>query len=207
MFYEPFDVGEVVEVAGVSGKVDSMNIVSTTIKTFDNQVLVIPNNSVWNDVIRNKTKSHERRVDLVFGIGYESKIDEAMSILKEVVGSHDKILETPEPTIKVNELADSSVNLICRPWVKTPDYWDVHWDLMQTVKQRFDEAGISIPYPQTDVHFHWDKNLNPMNKLEADNSETDKKRSENQSSEKQKPKEPINDELDGDQNDDGDNQG
>lgn len=152
--YRPFDVGDVVNVADVSGKVESMNLVSTVLLTFDNQRMIVPNNSIWNDVITNITGLPTRRVDMVFGIAYEDDTDKAMNVLREVVESHELVLKEPEPAIKLNELADSSVNFICRPWTKTADYWTVYWDLMNAVKRRFDAEGITIPFPQRDVHVH-----------------------------------------------------
>jgi small conductance mechanosensitive channel len=129
-----------------------MNLVSTTILTFDNKRMIVHNNSVWNGVITNATGVRERRVDLQFGIGYDDDVDRALQILREIVGSHPKVLKTPEPTIRLHALADSSVTLIARPWASTADYWDVNWDITREVKRRFDEAGIGIPYPQRDVH-------------------------------------------------------
>jgi small conductance mechanosensitive channel len=153
MIYRPFDEGDFVDVGGVAGTVKTTNIVATTVTTPDNQVIVIPNKNVWGNIITNVTASDTRRVDLVFGISYDDSIPEAVHVLEEVVAAHPLVLKEPEPTIRVNELADSSVNLICRPWVKTEDYWAVYWDLTRYVKEHFDEAGISIPYPQQDVHF------------------------------------------------------
>lgn len=152
MIYRPFDVGDYVDVGGVAGTVKSTNIVATTVTTPDNQVIVIPNKNVWGNVITNVTASDTRRVDLVFGIGYDDSIPEALKILEQAVESHPLVLKDPAPTIRVNELGDSSVNLICRPWAKTGDYWTVYWDLMRHVKELFDSVGISIPYPQQDVH-------------------------------------------------------
>jgi small conductance mechanosensitive channel len=131
-----------------------MNLLSTTIKTFDNQLITIPNNNVWNGAITNITGSDTRRVDMVFGIGYSDDFGKAQEILQAILSQHPKVLETPEPTIRLHELADSSVNLICRPWTKTEDYWGVHWDVMESVKREFDKQGISIPFPQSDVHFY-----------------------------------------------------
>ena len=153
MIYRPFDEGDYVDTGGVNGTVKSVNIVATTVVTPDNKVIVIPNKNVWGNIITNVTASDTRRVDLVFGISYDDSIPQAMKILEEAVKAHPLVLKEPEPTIQVNELADSSVNLICRPWVKTEDYWGVYWDLMRQVKERFDAAGISIPYPQQDVHY------------------------------------------------------
>ncbi len=153
MIYRPFDEGDYVDTGGVNGTVKSVNIVATTVVTPDNKVIVIPNKNVWGNIITNVTASDTRRVDLVFGISYDDSIPEALHILDEAVKAHPLVLKDPAPTIRVNELADSSVNLICRPWVKTEDYWTVYWDLMRYVKELFDAAGISIPYPQQDVHY------------------------------------------------------
>jgi len=152
MAYKPFDIGDFVETPSVSGKVKSMTLVTTNMMTPDNKLLVVPNNELWGKVITNVTGSSERRIDLVFGIGYDDDIALAERVLAEVVAAHPLVLDEPEPVIRVAELADSSVNLICRPWVKTPDYWPVHWELTKTVKERFDAEGISIPFPQHDVH-------------------------------------------------------
>jgi len=153
MIYRPFDKGDYVDTGGVSGTVKSVNIVATTVVTPDNKVIVIPNKNVWGNIITNVTASDTRRVDLVFGISYDDPIPEAIRAMEETVEAHPLVLKEPAPTIRVNELADSSVNFICRPWVKTEDYWTVYWDLMRQVKERFDAVGISIPYPQQDVHF------------------------------------------------------
>lgn len=152
LIYRPFDVGDAVEVGGVSGKVDSVSLVSTTIRTFDNKRVLVPNQSVWGQVITNATASTERRVDLVFGIGYDDDIEKAQAILERLVAEHELVLEDPAPVIKVHELADSSVNFVCRPWTRTEDYWTVYWDLTRQVKDTFDAEGVSIPYPQMDVH-------------------------------------------------------
>jgi small conductance mechanosensitive channel len=152
LFYQPFDVGDFVEVGGISGKVHSLTLVSTELNTPDNKKVLVPNNSVWQGIITNAMGSRTRRVDLVFGIGYGDSIEKAIGILEEVVAKQELVLEKPEPVIKVSELADSSVNLICRPWCKTDDYWTVYWDLTRAVKERFDAEGVSIPFPQRDVH-------------------------------------------------------
>jgi len=154
LFFRPFDEGDVIDAGGVSGKVISMNLVSTTIKTFDNKDMVVPNNKIWNDVITNATGVDTRRVDMEFGIGYDDDIDKAQAILEEIVAAHPKALKDPEPTIRMNTLADSSVNFICRPWAKTADYWEVYWDVTRAVKKRFDAEGIGIPYPQRDIHLY-----------------------------------------------------
>jgi len=154
MIYRPFDVGNYVTVAGVSGTVKEVSLVSTTVITPDNQVIVIPNGNVWGSVITNVTGSETRRVDLVFGIGYQDDAQAAMRVMEEVVTEHPLILKEPAPTIRLHELGESSVNFVCRPWTKTSDYWTVYWDVTQKVKERFDAAGITIPYPQRDVHVY-----------------------------------------------------
>ena len=154
LFFKPFDVGNIVEAGGVSGYVTSMNLVSTTIKTFDNKKMVVPNNKIWNDVITNATGVETRRVDMEFGIGYADDIDKAQAILEEIAASHPKVLADPAPTIRVHTLGDSSVNFICRPWARTEDYWTVYWDVTEAVKKRFDAEGVGIPFPQRDVHLY-----------------------------------------------------
>ena len=154
LLYRPYDLGNVVDVGGTTGKVEAMSLVSTTLRKPDNQVVIVPNGSIWGGIITNITGSPTRRVDMVFGIGYDDDIRKAQSILEELTAAHPKILKDPEPTIRVHELADSSVNFVVRPWANTSDYWDVYFDLTQQVKERFDSEGISIPYPQRDVHVH-----------------------------------------------------
>jgi small conductance mechanosensitive channel len=152
LLYRPFDVSDFISVAGTLGKVESMNLLSTQLRTPDNQLVIVPNNSVWGDVIINVTGITERRVDLMFGIGYNDDIDKAQKILEEIVNEHELVLKDPGAIVKLHELADSSVNFVCRPWVKPDDYWDVYWDITKEVKRRFDAEGVSIPFPQRDVH-------------------------------------------------------
>jgi small conductance mechanosensitive channel len=159
LIYRPYDVGQIIDAAGVKGVVDSMNLVSTTIKTFDNQIVVIPNGEIWGGVITNVTGSDTRRVDMVFGISYTDDISKAAKILENIVSKHELVLKEPEPIIRLHELADSSVNFVCRPWVKTADYWTVYWDVTRTVKERFDAEGVSIPFPQQDVHIYKTKEI------------------------------------------------
>ena len=158
LIYRPFDVGDLVEVPGAAGLVKKMNLVSTTITTLDNQTLVVPNSKIWGDVIKNVTAQTERRVDLEFGIAYDDDIELAERVLTEIVFGHEKVLAEPKPTIKLHTLGDSSVNFIARPWTKTDDYWDVYWDIVREVKLRFDREGISIPFPQRDVHVYSEPN-------------------------------------------------
>jgi small conductance mechanosensitive channel len=157
MINRPFDEGDYVDIGGVAGTVKSVSIVSTTVTTPDNQVIVVPNSKVWGNVITNVTASATRRVDLVFGIAYGDSIEDAQRVLEKTVKAHPLILAEPEPVIRVNALAASSVDFICRPWVRSDDYWTVHWDLTRQVKEAFDAAGISIPFPQTDMHVHLSK--------------------------------------------------
>jgi len=152
MVYRPFDVDDVVEVAGVSGKVVGMTLMTTSVRTFDNQSIHVPNNKIWGDVITNLTEHATRRVDLVFGISYGDDIEKAKEILSRVVQGHPSVLADPAPMIRVGQLGDSSVDLLCRPWVRTEDYWEVFWGLTEDVKKAFDAEGISIPFPQRDVH-------------------------------------------------------
>ena len=154
LIYRPYDVGDLVEVGGMLGKVDAMTIVSTTLRKPDNQKVVIPNNMIWGDIITNITGTSKRRVDLVFGIGYSDDLAKAQKILEDILANHEAILKDPAPVVKVHELADSSVNFVVRPWVETDNYWDVYWDVTRSVKERFDAEGVSIPYPQQDVHMH-----------------------------------------------------
>lgn len=155
LFYRPFDEGDMVKVADIFGKVHKMSLVSTTILTIDNQTLIVPNGKIWGDVICNLTNETQRRVDLKFGVAYNSDISHVEKVLQEIVDEHNKILKEPAPTIKVHELGDSSVNFVVRPWVKTEDYWTVYWDLTRQVKLRFDEEAIGIPFPQRDVHHYY----------------------------------------------------
>ena len=154
LIYRPFDVGDFVNVAGVLGKAESMNLLSTQLRTPDNQLIIVPNNSVWGDVITNVTGITQRRVDLVFGIGYGDDIDKAQNILEEIVNGHELVLKEPAPVVKLHELGESSVNFICRPWVRPENYWEVYWHITREVKRRFDAEGVSIPFPQRDVHIY-----------------------------------------------------
>jgi small conductance mechanosensitive channel len=154
LIYRPYDVDDFVEVAGATGFVKKMSLVSTTIATIDNQTLVVPNSKIWGDVIKNVTAQRLRRVDLVFGIGYGEDIEQAERVLNAILEENEQVLNKPEAMVKVHELGDSSVNFVVRPWVKTDDYWDVYWDITREVKMRFDREGISIPFPQRDVHIY-----------------------------------------------------
>ena len=152
ILFHPFRVGDVVNAGGATGVVESITIFNTIINTFDNQRVIVPNGSVTGNVITNVTANPTRRVDLIVGISYDDDIAQAKSILADLVKEDQRILDEPAPTIAVLELGDSSVNFVVRPWVKTEQYWDVFFDLTETIKTTFDAKGISIPYPQRDVH-------------------------------------------------------
>lgn len=154
LLYRPFDVGDSIDAGGVKGKVKRLTLVSTTMTTPDNQLVIVPNNKIWGNVITNVTGSATRRVDLVFGISYDDDMGKAAEIMDRLVAQHELVLDDPAPVIKVHELADSSVNFVCRPWVNTSDYWNVYWDLTRQVKEAFDKEGVSIPYPHQDVYLH-----------------------------------------------------
>ena len=154
IFFRPFKVGDVVTVAGETGAVEEITIFNTVMNTADNQRKIIPNSIVYSGTITNITANSTRRIDMVFGIGYDDTIKGAEQILLELVQKEPKVLSDPPVTVAVAELADSSVNFVVRPWVNTEDYWDVKFSLTEKIKLAFDEAGISIPYPQQDVHMY-----------------------------------------------------
>lgn len=154
ILFRPFKVGDVVNVAGETGSVEEITIFNTVMNTPDNQKKIIPNGIVASGTITNITANDTRRIDMVFGIGYGDDIKAAERLLVDLVKAEPKVLTDPEPTVAVAELADSSVNFVVRPWVKTDDYWDVKFSLTEKIKLAFDEAGISIPFPQQDVHMH-----------------------------------------------------
>ena len=154
LLYRPFDVGDMILAGGEKGTVEKLNLVNTTIHTIDNRRVVLPNNLIWEGTITNISAENLRRVDLVFGIGYSDDLLLAEKVMMDEVTKHTKVLGTPEPIVKVAELGDSSVNFWVRPWVENEDYWDVHWDLTKAIKLRLDKEGISIPFPQRDVHIY-----------------------------------------------------
>lgn len=153
--YRPFDMGDYVEVGGVEGSVKKMTLVSTTVTTPDNKTLIVPNSKIWGDVIRNFSYQDNRRVDIEFGIGYDDDIDKAEAILNEIIAGVPAILPDPAPVIRLHRLGESSVDFVTRSWVKKEDYWETYWTLLKTVKKRFDAEGISIPFPQRDVHHYY----------------------------------------------------
>jgi small conductance mechanosensitive channel len=152
--FRPFKQGDFIEAAGVSGVIEEVHIFNTVMRTGDNKTIIIPNGGIMNGNIVNYSTKPTRRLDLVIGIGYDDDIKKAKAVLDELLQNEERILKDPAPTIGLIELADSSVNFAVRPWVKSADYWGVHFDLLEAIKLRFDEDGISIPYPQQDVHLH-----------------------------------------------------
>ena len=152
MINQPFDEGDFIEVGGVGGTVKNVSIVGTTIATPDNKIIVVPNKNVWGNVIVNATASDTRRVDLVFSASYDDPIQDVLDVITQEVANHSKVLSEPAADIRATDLAASSVDFVCRPWVKAEDYWDVKTDLTRRVKEAFEREGLSMPYPQQDVH-------------------------------------------------------
>jgi len=154
IMFRPFKTGDFIEAGGVSGVVETIAVFSTTMRTGDNKEVIVPNGQIYGGTIVNYSTRDTRRIDLVFGIGYDDNIKQAKDIITEVMARDERILKDPAAAVAVAELADNSVNLNVRPWVANGDYWGVRADLLENVKIAFDEAGISIPYPQRDVHLH-----------------------------------------------------
>jgi small conductance mechanosensitive channel len=154
IIFKPFKVGDYIEAGGVAGTVETIQIFTTTLKTPDNKTVIVPNAGVTGGNIVNWTVKGTRRADMVFGIGYDDDIDKAKQIIADVLGKDDRILKDPPMLIAVSELADSSVNFVVRPWVSIENYWGVYFDAMENIKKAFDAAGVSIPYPQQDVHMY-----------------------------------------------------
>ncbi len=156
LLYRPFDVGDVIEAGGVFGTVDGMSLVSTTILTFDNQTLVVPNSKIWGDVIRNVTAQDIRRVDLEFGFSHALDVVRAEEVLASILSEHPKVLEEPAPLVKVHKLTDLTTRIVVRPWVKREDYWEVYWDLTREAKVRLDREGIPVGLPRLAVQLPGD---------------------------------------------------
>ena len=156
VLFRPFKVGDFIEANGVSGSVDDLNIFTTTLKTGDNKSIIIPNAAVTSGNITNFSARDTRRIDMVFGVGYGDDLKKVKKLLEKAIKADKRILAEPATLVAVSELADSSVNFVVRPWVKSGDYWAVKFDLLEKVKIDMDKAGISIPYPQQDIHLHAD---------------------------------------------------
>ena len=154
VIYRPYKVGDYIQADNHLGTVDDIQIFSTVLKTPDNKLVIVPNGSIMNGSIVNFSNQDKRRVDIIASCSYEDDIDKVKSVLADILSKDERILNEPKPRIAVSELADSSVNFIVRPWVKNSDYIDVYYSLLEEIKKRFDQEGIAIPYPQTDVHIH-----------------------------------------------------
>jgi len=154
IIFRPFKVGDFIEGAGVSGTVEKIQIFTTQLKTPDNKTIIIPNAKLSGDNIVNFSAKGTRRVDMVFGIGYGDDMDKARKIITDVIDNDPRVLKDPPPKVAVLALGDSSVDFAVRPWVKVPDYWDLWFDVTETIKKRFDAEGVSIPFPQRDVHLY-----------------------------------------------------
>ena len=152
LIFKPFRTGDYIQGASTEGSVEEIQIFNTILKTPDNKTIIVPNAKLTSDNITNFTLQDKRRIDFIFGISYDSDIRTAKNIIKKVFDEDDKILKDPEPIIGVQELADSSINIAARPWVKTSDYWDEYYALMEKIKYEFDKHGIEIPYPQSVVY-------------------------------------------------------
>lgn len=152
--FRPFKVGDFIEAGGIAGVVEGIQMFSTQMRTGDNKEIIIPNSNITSSNITNYSAKDTRRVDMVFGIGYDDDIKKAKDVLIELIERDERILKEPAPLVAVSELGDSSVNFVVRPWVNSADFWSVKFDLTEAVKLRFDQEGISIPYPQQDVHLH-----------------------------------------------------
>ena len=161
IIFRPFRVGDYIEGAGVAGTVEEIQIFTTTLVTPDNKTVIIPNAAMTGSNIVNWTLRGTRRVDMVFGIGYGDDIDKAKQIIKDVLAGDERVLKDPAPQVALFELADSSVNFVVRPWVKASDYWAVHMDTTEKVKKAFDANGVSIPFPQRDVHVYQHSSAEP----------------------------------------------
>ena len=154
VIYRPYKVGDYIQADNHLGTVDDIQIFSTVLRTPDNKTVVVPNGSIMNGSIVNFSHQKERRIDIVIGCSYDDDIDKVKEVLADVLSKDERILKEPKPRIALSELADSSVNFIVRPWVKNSEYLDVLYSLLEEIKKRFDQEGISIPYPQSDVHIH-----------------------------------------------------
>ncbi|MEJ2141448.1 MAG: mechanosensitive ion channel [Gammaproteobacteria bacterium] len=156
VMFKPFKIGDFIDAAGINGVVEKTGIFNTIMRTGDNREINVPNSKIYGDVITNFSARNTRRIDMVIGIGYDDDIKVARDLLEKILGNESRVLEDPEPVIMVSELGASSVDLAVRPWVNSADYWNVRSDLLETIKTEFDANGISIPYPQTDVHLFKD---------------------------------------------------
>jgi small conductance mechanosensitive channel len=154
IIFRPYKVGDFIEGAGIAGVVEDVQILTTILKTGDNKQIIVPNSQIMGGIITNYSANDRRRIDMVIGVSYDDDLDKTRSVLEELIAAEDRILKDPAHTIAVSELGDSSVNFVVRPWVSTADYWGVKFDLTEAIKKRFDQEGISFPFPQQDVHLY-----------------------------------------------------
>jgi len=154
VIFRPYSVGDWVEAAGISGSVEQVQILTTVLKTGDNKQIIVPNAQIMGSIITNYSANATRRIDMTIGVSYDDDLDKVRTTIRELVDADERIMKDPACTIAVSELADSSVNFVVRPWVKTADYSGVKFDLTEAVKKRFDQEGISFPFPQQDVHLY-----------------------------------------------------
>ncbi len=152
IIFRPFTTGHFIEAAGTSGSVESITLFTSTLRTPDNRSVIVPNGEIYSNTITNYSALPTRRVDMLFGIGYDDDLRKAKELLHQIIAAEPRILAEPAPLIAVSELGESSVNFAVRPWVQTADYWDVYFAITEQVKLAFDDNGISIPFPQMDVH-------------------------------------------------------
>ena len=154
VLFRPYKVGDFVEAAGIAGSVEQVQILTTILKTGDNKQVIVPNSQIMDSIITNYSANDTRRVDMVVGVSYDDDLDKVRKMLEDIVSADERVLADPPLMIAVSELADSSVNFVVRPWCATSDYWPLTWDLTEAIKKRFDQEGISFPFPQQDVHLY-----------------------------------------------------
>lgn len=154
VLFRPYRVGNYIEGAGISGTVEQVQILTTILITPDNKEIIVPNSQIMNSIITNYSANDTRRVDMVVGVSYDDDLDKVRGTIEDLVAADDRILDEPACTIAVSTLAESSVNFVVRPWVKSADYWGVKFEMTEAIKKRFDKEGISFPFPQQDVHLY-----------------------------------------------------
>jgi len=154
LIFRPFKIGDYIEAGGTAGTVQEIAIFSTTLHSPDNVRITVPNSGVYGSIVKNYSYNETRRNDMVFGISYDDDISKAVEVIQRALEGDDRVLKDPAVVIAVGELADSSVNLLVRPWCKAADYWGLRWDLTRKIKEDLEAAGCSIPYPQQDVYMH-----------------------------------------------------
>lgn len=154
ILFKPFKIGNFVEAGGVAGVVENIEVFNTIFKSGDNKEIIVPNAQIYGGTITNYSARPTRRIDLVIGIGYGDDMKKARDLILEVLAAEARVLKDPEPVVAVSELGDSSVNFVVRPWVATGDYWPTRWAITEAIKESFDANGVSIPFPQQDVHMH-----------------------------------------------------